>query len=193
MGRNPRYEVRNEYAYWLATPRRLRISLNLPSTEAEFAEMKGVNVRTMRRWRENQDFLNLVEQRKMEVANSAPNSAIASVGPPRAAVDPRTVKRLSPPEPAVLADDPAYDPGVSVDEQKYLQVKDTLVQMAMDGNQGAIDLYLKHYGKPFVEAEQNKLDDYAKMSDEDIIADFCRYAGVDAISAWLANMVAEVE
>lgn len=155
--------------------------------------MKGINPRTLRRWKEDPEFQKIVEQRKMELANSAPNSTIAAVGPPRAAIDPRTVKRLTPPDPATLEDDPVYDPGLTPDEQKYFQVKDTLVQMAMDGNQTAIDLYLKHYGKPFVEAEQSKFEDYANMSDEQIVEEFCRWAGISAITEWLSTMVVEVE
>jgi hypothetical protein len=151
--------------------------------------MKGVSTRSLRRWKEQDEFRTLVEQRKVDFANSSPNSTISAVGPARPAIDPRAVKRLSPPAPAMAADDPALDPNVSVDEQRYLQVKDTLVNMAMDGNQGAIDLYLKHYGKPFVEAEQSKFDDYASKTDDELIAEFCRWAGVEAVANWLASQV----
>lgn len=191
MARPPRNDVKNEFAYWLATPRRLRVSLNLPNSEKAFSEMKGVNVRTLRRWKEQDDFNKLVSQRKMEIANASPNSTISRVGPPRPAEDPRTVSRLTPPDPVRESDDPSLVPGLTQDEQRYLQVKDTLVQMAMDGNQGAIDLYLKHYGKSFVEAEQSKFDDYAQLSDQGLVDEFCQWAGIEAVADWLARQTVD--
>lgn len=91
---------------------------------------------------------------------------------------------------ATLADDPVLTEGIPEDEQKYLQVKDTLVRMAMDGNQGAMDLYLKHYGKAFVEAEQADFSDYRDLSDEQLVAEVCQMAGVEAVSGWLAERAA---
>lgn len=190
MSRPPMNKLRGEYAYWLATPRRLRVTMGLPITDSDFAEMKSVSSRTLRRWKEDQDFLALVEQHRLELANAGPNSAIAGIGVPVPAV--RSARRVKPevPRPVTLEDDPALVAGVSVDEQRYLQVKDTLVQMAMDGNQGAIDLYLKHYGKNFVEAEKQDFRDYEGFSEDRLADEVLEWVGVEHVSRWLAERVA---
>jgi len=159
--------------------------LGLPVSESQFCEMKDVNPKTLRRWRLQEPFQKLVESFKLELANAAPQSAISKIGVAVPVVSSADVPKVQ------LSDDPMLDPTLSVDEQKYLQVKDTLVQMAMDGNQGAMDLYLKHYGKAFVEAEQSDFSDYKSMSDADLVEELCRMAGVERISAWLAEQASE--
>jgi len=184
MSRPVRADVRNEYAYWLATPKRLRISLGLPATDTDFAEMKAIDPRTLRRWKEKDDFKALVAEYKAKFAAEGANSAVSKVG---VAVPTGKYKA---PERVTASDDPVLEPGLTADEQKYLQVKDTLIQMAMDGNQGAMDLYLKHYGKSFVEAEQSEFADYRDMSDEQLVSELCQWAGADSVSAWLSGMAA---
>jgi hypothetical protein len=185
MARPVKSEVQREFAYWLATPKRLRVSLGLPQSERQFGDMKSVHPKTLRRWKGQQDFQALVESFKLELANAAPGSAISKVGLAAPVMSADDVQKV------VLSDDPVWDGGLSPDEQKYLQVKDTLVQMAMDGNQGAMDLYLKHYGKAFVEAEQSDFADYRDMSDGQLIAELCALAGVERISEWLAEEASE--
>ena len=182
MARPQRMDVRREYAYWLATPRRLRVSLGLPTSDKAFSEMKGVDARTLRRWKAEDKFMELVESFKVEMANSSPGSAVSRVGMPA------PVKAA--PKPVTLADDPVVEAGLTADEQKYLQVKDTLIRMAMDGNQGAMDLYLKHYGKTFVDAERQEFADYSAFSDDELVEELCELAGVERISAWLAEKAA---
>ena len=182
MVRPARADVRREYAYWLATPRRLRVSLGLPTSDTAFAEMKDVDPRTLRRWKKDEKFAELVESFKVEMSNASPNSTINKVG--------IAAPVASAPQPVVPSDDPVVTVGLTDDEQKYLQVKDTLVRMAMDGNQGAMDLYLKHYGKSFVEAEQSEFADYRDKSDDQLVWELCEWAGVDAVSDWLADRAA---
>lgn len=182
MSRPRLNDVRAEFAYWYALPRRMRTSLGLPATEKDFAEYKGVAARTLRRWKSEETFQKIVEQHKHDLTGGVKNSAVAAIQKPT-----REIETL---EPATLTDDPVYDPTLSPDEQKYLQVKDTLIQMAMDGNQGAMDLYLKHYGKSFVEAERQEFADYSDYDDDRLIAELCELAGVDRISAWLAERAA---
>lgn len=187
MGRPARADIKNEFAYWLATPKRLRVSLGLPQTEKQFAEMKGVHPRTVRRWKENPEFMELVDQQRRIIADESPNSTITKVGEARPAKDPRTKARLASPDPVTELDDPALEPGLTSDEQRYLQVKDTLVRMAMDGNQGAMDLYLKHYGKSFVEAERQDYKDYEGYSDDRLADEVLDWVGVERVSRWLAE------
>jgi hypothetical protein len=182
MSRPRMNDVRAEYAYWLALPKRMRLSLGLPSIEKDFAEYKGVAPRTLRRWKSEPDFERIVEQHKHDLAGGVKNSAIAAIQRPT-----REIPQL---KPAKMSDDPVHDPMLTPDEQKYLQVKDTLIQMAMDGNQGAMDLYLKHYGKSFVESERQEFADYAGYSDDDLVRELCMWAGTERISAWLAEQAA---
>jgi hypothetical protein len=162
--------ARKEFAYWLAVPRRLKVSLGLPKSEKEFAEAKGVHPRTIRRWKDEPNFQAMVEAQKKIVLNEAEGSTIKRGG-----------------EPVTVSDDPVFEPGLTSDEQKYLQVKDTLVQMAMDGNQGAMDLYLKHYGKSFVEAERQDYKDYVDFSDDRLADEVLDWVGVERVSRWLAT------
>lgn len=183
MSRPVKTAIQREFAYWYATPKRLRVSLGLPLSETQFAEMKDITPRTLRRWKEQVGFKEMVESFKLEMANDSPDATIRKVGSAAPKMKVEDVR-------ATLEDDPALVDGVSPDEQKYLQVKDTLVRMAMDGNQGAMDLYLKHYGKAYVEAEQADFSDYRNMSDEQLVAEVCQMVGVEAVSGWLAEKAA---
>lgn len=174
MPRPVRADVQDEYAYWCAAPKRLKISMGLPLTDLEFARVKEVDPRTLRRWKEKPEFQQKVREKREEISNVRPNATVT----PREAATPVTT-----------ADDPAFDPDLPVDEQRYLQVKDTLVQMAMDGNQTAIDLYLKHYGKSFISDEQDSFSEYERMSDEELVYSVLSRLGVDRVSSWLAESV----
>jgi hypothetical protein len=165
--------VRKEFAYWLALPKRLKVSLGLPKTEKEFAEAKGVHPRTIRRWKEEPKFQEMVEAQKAIVLSEAEDSTIKRGGAP-----------------VRVSDDPVLEPGLTSDEQRYLQVKDTLVRMAMDGNQGAMDLYLKHYGKSFVDAERQEYKDYVDFSDDRLANEVLDWVGVERVSRWLADRAA---
>jgi hypothetical protein len=83
--------VKSEFAYWTALPKRMRISLSLPATEKDFAEYKGVSARTLRRWKEEEDFQKLVDQHKHDLTGGVKNSAVAAVARPT-----REIKNLRP-------------------------------------------------------------------------------------------------
>jgi hypothetical protein len=170
----------------VATPKRLKVSLNLPQTKQAFANMKGVSVRTLTRWEAAADFAQLVRQRQVEIANSGPNSAVSAVGPARPAKHGTAVKKFEPPAPVTVVDDPVYRETLSSDELRYQQVKDTLLSLAANGNQGAIDLYMKHYGRPFIEAEQKFGNMFPGMSDEELEAEIVRMLGPARISKHLS-------
>lgn len=193
MANTPKNAVRDEYASWLATPRRLKVSLQLPLTKKAFAEFKGVNQRTLTRWESSAEFQEVLEQRKISYLNNVPNSTVAKdVGGHRPVTHGTALKKLTPPEPVSAVDDPVFDGSVSPDEQRYMQVKDTLVHMAMDGNQQAIDLYMKHYGKPFVEAEQRSSKLFAHLSDDDLRSEVLRLIGLEYVSNFFAQHAVDV-
>lgn len=198
MGRLPLADIRDEYAHWMATPQRLKVSLKLPENHTAFAEFKGVNRRTLSRWREDPDFLELVEQKKMLVRAQLDGASVSAqgVGMSRPIKDPRPLKRLQEQagsfDRVTLADDPITVGAGSLSDEElaYMRVKDTLVHMAEDGEKGAIDLYLKHYGQVFIDAEANELEDFTGLSDEDLVNELLLFVGVERVSGWLASHVA---
>lgn len=188
-----RPEVKREYVHWLALDKATKVGLGLPTEHKGFAQDKGVSPRTLRRWRDDDEFQQLVEQRKVELAKAGPNSTVSAeqVGPPRPHKDSRSAGRRQPPRPATAADHPDYDPDLPPDELHYLKVKRTLTKMAAEGNQGAMDLYFKHWGRTFIEAEQADGDLFSDMSDEDLLAEIVRLAGEDRVAHVLADLAVD--
>lgn len=175
MKKPPKYTVKNEYITWLATSKRDLIANNLPTTKKAFAELKGVSQRTLSRWEMEDDFKEILRQRRTEHTENI----VEAVGAPRPVVHGTALKRLNVPEPVLS------------EEGKYLKVKDTLVEMATQGNQGAIDMYMKHYGKSFVEAEQSAGTLFANMSDEELLQGVFGLLGLEKVSSALAAAVVE--
>jgi hypothetical protein len=197
LGRLPLNDVRDEYAHWMATPQRLKVSLNLPQNHSAFAEYKGVNRRTLARWREEPEFQQLIEQKKLMVRGQLDGAAVSArgVGKPRPIQDPRPLKRLEEQAGAgrvTLADDPVMVGAESLSDEElaYMRVKDTLVRMAEDGEKGAIDLYLKHYGQVFIDAEADELEDFTGLSDDDLVNELLSFVGVERVARWLAEHAA---
>lgn len=183
-----RPEVKREYAAWLCLDKRTKIALSLPLTNEDFAADKGVDTRTLRRWKGESDFQELVEQKKVQLAKETlPNSAVAAVGPPRPATDARTRAKLQPPRPATAADDPLNDPELPADERAFLQIKDTLAEMARGGNHGAIDLWMKHFGKGFIEAEKQQDSEFASMSDDELALAVMEMVGPERLASFFAD------
>lgn len=172
MTQKPKYNIKHEYINWLATPKRELIANNLPTTKQAFADLKGVSRRTLSRWEQQEDFQEIVRQRKAERINDV----VEAIGPPRPATHGTKLKSLETP--------------VLSEEDKYLQVKDTLVEMATKGNQGAIDMYMKHYGRSFVEAEQASGTLFANMSDDELLQEVFKLLGAERVSSALAAAVA---
>lgn len=183
-----RLKIRQEYAAWCATPRRLRVQLSLPVTKREFSELKGINERTLQRWDKLESHRELVDQKRKKFAGQVENASIsAAIGPPRPETHGNALKKYQVAEEATIEDDPVWQPEFSKDELKYYQVKDTLVQMASDGHSQAIDLYLKHWGKPFIEAEQSTSGMFPNLSEAELIDRVCRLMGKEVLSQFLAK------
>ena len=62
--------------------------------------------------------------------------------------------------------------------------------MAMDGSQQSIDLYLKHYGKPFIAAEQKDDSLFEGMTDDELVREIVRVVGVERLAQVIAEMAA---
>lgn len=175
--RNP--VVFREFCRWYATPKYLRVTLGLPKTLGEFAEFKGIGERTVRRWKTIPEFQEIVDFEKERIAReSSKNSAVSvNIGMPQAPSDPRMVRRLTDQkEPVGWDDDPAFEEGLSEGELQYRQVRERLVKMAMEGSTQAADLFMKHWGRSFVEAEQQDVG-YSDLSDRELVEEVVRMVG----------------
>lgn len=189
MGSEPqKLKIRQEYAAWSATPRRLRVQLGLPDSKRGFAELKGISERTLQRWDSLDSHKMLVEQKRKKFAGQADNASVSlAIGPPRAETHGNALKKYDTPLEVGPEDDPVWSPELSKDEQRYHQVKDTLVGMAADGHSQAIDMYLKHWGKPFIEAEQSTTGMFPNLSEEELLERVCRLLGKEVMGNFLAK------
>lgn len=187
--RNP--VVFREFARWYATPKYLRVTLGLPNTLGEFADFKGIGERTVRRWKTLPEFVELVDFERERIAReSSKNSSVSvNIGMPSAPQDPRMVRRLTDEkDPVGWSDDRALAEDVSQGELQYRQVRERLVHMAMEGSTQAADLFMKHWGKPFVDAEQQEVG-YEGLSDVGLVEEVVRMVGSERFSQLLAGLV----
>jgi hypothetical protein len=184
-------KIRKEFIAWCATPQRLRVQLDLPKTKREFAELKGVNEKTLQRWTKLSDHDQLVEQHKKKFVGNLDNSSITKqIKKPVPETHGNALKKYEDKPTVTISDDPVWNPELSHDEQRYQQVKDTLVTMAADGHSQAIDLYLKHWGKPFIEAEQSTTGMFPSLSDQELLDRVCRILGKEVMTGFLAKEAA---
>lgn len=151
----------DEYIMWLATPEHER---GATATEEQWAQEHGYSgSRTMRRWKSNPDF---VERQRRLTESMAAKSGGA----------------------IVFSDDD--DITMDGDERDYRLVKTKLVESAKQGNLKAQELFMKLYGKSWLDEEQaSRSSDYSNMElpglvaraaaalDPSIMADALRAAG----------------
>jgi hypothetical protein len=116
-----RDQLWQDLVVWLATPPSRRGAI---STEEEWAEANKTTTRTMRRWKQDPEFVALQDAYQLRL-------------------DAR----------AALEAEPELDGDATEDERSYLKVKSKLIEGAASGNPKYMDLYFKTYGKPFVEEE----------------------------------------
>lgn len=180
-----------EFCRWYATPKYLRVTLGLPKTLNEFAGFKGIGERTVRRWKTIPEFQEIVDFEKERIAKeSSKNSSVSvNIGMPQAPSDPRMVRRMTDEKnPVGWGDDLALDEGLSEGELQYRQVRQRLVHMAMEGSTQAADLFMKHWGKTFVEAEQQEVG-YQELTDGQLVEELVRLVGSERFSDVMASLV----
>lgn len=124
----------DEYILWLATPEHER---GLISNEEQWAKSNGfADARTTRRWKKNPDFI-----ARQKTLTSSMVSKVGAV--------------------AVFEDDQVE---MDSEERDYKVVKSKLVQSAKEGNLKAQELYMKTYGKTWVDEEQAaRTSDFSNM------------------------------
>lgn len=136
-------EIRwNQYIDWMLTPEHLRGPV---TTDSAWAASNGVADRTLRRWKTLPEFQALLDRRQAAM---------------EARIDVASVTSGS---------EAAGD--VDGDEADYRVVKSVLVEGAKSGNPKSLELYLKTYGKPFVEEEAaSRTADLASLDLEDLVS-----------------------
>lgn len=142
-----RRERIQELAEWDQLDRTQRRTLGVPVSDAEWAKVKGLNVRRVSKYRADPFYDQCVEK-------------LRSI----------TRKRIAPGGSATLADLSLTGmPGVD-DVSDYTAIKTQVASLARQGDQRALDMWLKHWGKPFLDEEtSNRVADLAGMSDEEIV------------------------
>lgn len=131
----------DEYILWLATPAHERGAV---STEEEFAQSKGyADARTLRRWRAKPEFL----ERQRRLSEGLANKTGASI--------------------VFDGDNTEMDS----EERDYRLVKSKLIESAKQGNLKAQELYMKQYGKSWVDEEQAaRASDFSNFELPDLVA-----------------------
>jgi hypothetical protein len=131
----------DEYIMWLATPEHERGEV---STEDEWAKSHGyADSRTMRRWKAKPEFQE--RQRRLTESLAVKTGAV------------------------IVMDD--EDGTMDSEERDYRLVKQKLVEQAKQGNLKAQELYMKQYGRSWVEEEQaSRASDYSNLELPSLVA-----------------------
>lgn len=138
-----------ELAEWDQLDRQQRRALGVPVSDTEWAKVKGLNVRRVAKYRNDPYYATCIER-------------LRNI----------TKKRIAPGGSASLAELASLgnNPGVD-DLSDYTAIKAQVAALARQGEQKALDLWLKHWGRPFLEEETaNRVADLAGMSDEELVS-----------------------
>jgi hypothetical protein len=148
----------DKYIDWVLLP---EIDKGEITTESEWATANSISDRTIRRWKQNEKFKQRFEERS--------GSSSLSNGE------------------GIAKRDVSKKEGTG-DEQDYKVVKSRLIEGAKNGNLKAQELYLKTYGKPFVEEEQAaRTTDLSGMELEKLVLKSLETLGIDPIVNYLKS------
>ena len=131
----------DEFILWLATPENERGAV---TSEDEWAKAKGyADSRTLRRWKKNPAF----QERQRRLTETMASKTGASV---------------------LFEDDDNPD---FADERDYRLVKGQLLNSAKTGNLKATELFMKLYGKSWIDEEQaSRSSDFSSMPMDVLVA-----------------------
>lgn len=180
--------VRSEFAAWYATPAPLRRQFGMPRTQEEFADLKGVTTRTLRRWRERDDFREEVElhRRRIEAGVDGGTVAVKVNRPklrPGSTLEPAESRTDQSP---VVADTDEFEVGISKHELLYRQAKDDVFARAAEGSAPAIELMMKYWGREMLAQEQAEQQLFAEMSDGELVDEVVSLLGEERLLEVLA-------
>lgn len=163
------------FADWLLMSRRTREINGLPKSQAEFARRHGMTARTLSRWKDEDEFQQLLKfkERQQELEGGAERSL-------------SDAKKTGPRRPASEDIDPALLS--SSDETDLGLIKKRIVKDAADGSKEALTLWMKYWGGPLVEAERTETDRLTTLSDFDLAVETVRLLGPEMVAEALAEL-----
>lgn len=138
-----RRALRDEYLEWLLLDRHQRVAAGLPDSDVTWGKAKGVAPRTLRTWKADEDFKTRLEERQaQQAARLTPGSTVSSG---------------------------AYVAGDGSSEGDYLAIRSKVITMAAAGDKTALELYMRTYGKSFVDEENaSRKSDFRDWTDEQL-------------------------
>lgn len=183
-------KVRDEFATWLTVDQRTKQKVGLPTSIQQFADLKQVSDRTLRRWKnDDPEFAELVEQRAASAAGYATGGAVADVA--RARPSSSSKRRPQAPGVAQSADatarQVAADAGIEDPELlDYASVKAAVIEGAQHGDTQSLAAYMKYWGHEYAARERESREStFADLSDDELIAETLDLIGDVAVRAWL--------
>lgn len=182
-----------DYANFLLTTRRDRELHGLPQSDQEYAVLKGMTDRTLRRWRnEDEEFQAFVDELRERLNTEGEPEGWVPLNELKVAEvpsDPRTLpraeQRVTVPPPEA---DPEFDDRLSKDEQQYAKVKAEIARQAAGGDARALELYLKYWGQDHLERERQQQELLQGMSDERLVREVVELLGVELVASALADL-----
>lgn len=185
-------KVQVDYANFLLTTRRDRELHGLPTSDAAFAKLKGVSDRSLRRWRNSDEFMLFVDDLRDRLNAEGEPEGTVPLEDLKAPEEPSDVRKLPPAEQRVRVPpedaDPEFDDRMSKDEQQYAKVKAEIARQAAGGDARALELYLKYWGSEHVRREQQQVEMLQGMSDEQLVREVVDLLGVELVAAALADL-----
>lgn len=144
----------DSYIAWLAMTDHERMLNSLPPSKTAFAAQLGVSARMLNKYEADPRFQLRLRNSGVQLPARTTTSADAPAGTPA----PVRVSGTGAPAPETpVTGDPEAgdqdDERLSQDERDYRAAKAALVAGARKGDKASLDLYLKYYGKPFLEDE----------------------------------------
>ena len=131
MASTPKFELlQNEYIEWTLMNKHQRAIAGLPTSDIQWAKIKGITDRAIRKWKQNPDFLAKLENRQREVALALPGATALPL-------QVSTVQKQN----------------VDMDKNEHEGIKAKLIERALAGDRASAELYFKTYGKQFVDEE----------------------------------------
>jgi hypothetical protein len=136
-----------ELAEWDQLDRQQRRALGLPLTDTDWAKVKGLNPRRVGKYRTDEFYDKCVaDLRDITAMRIAPggSASLANIA---------------------LSGGPGTD-----DVSDYAAIKSQLATLARQGDPRALEIWLKNWGKPFLDEETaNRVADLASLTDEALV------------------------
>ena len=171
MASTPKFELlQNEYIEWTLMNKHQRAISGLPTSDIQWAKVKGITDRAIRKWKQNPEFIAKLENRQKEIVLALPG---ATALPLQAS----TVQRQS----------------VDSDKNEHEAIKAKLIERALAGDRASAELYFKTYGKQFVDEEiASRKSDFRDLDTDALYERVLALVPIEKMQAVLDRRLAEV-